>query len=218
MRVLEVLVVHPWQVYVCGVVGHWVMFWSDMYTTISERLQVVFEDHGIAGGNITRQFLETTLSNFVERLAPRANLPSDSPDSTHHSVLHSWGGRLFMLPKEFEFPSVDPASTWKLWWLGNDRKSQPPYRFISPLDLSSNKQRKILSSWKFMLGRFERVCLDAGLHMPQHPTEEDIARLYVPVALYIRDICSAAPRKRTCLPSQLRLVSLVRRVRNATSM
>ncbi|KAF0682351.1 hypothetical protein As57867_025436, partial [Aphanomyces stellatus] len=143
---------------------------------ISERLQVVFEDHGIAGGNITRQFLETTLSNFVERLAPRANLPSDSPDSTHHSVLHSWGGRLFMLPKEFEFPSVDPASAWRLWWLGNDRKSQPPYRFISPLDLSSNKQRKILSSWKFMLGRFERVCLDAGLHMPQHPTEEDIAR------------------------------------------
>ncbi|KAF0715488.1 Aste57867_3346 [Aphanomyces stellatus] len=38
-----VLVVHPWQVYVCGVVGHWVMFWSDMYTTSVLEISILDE-------------------------------------------------------------------------------------------------------------------------------------------------------------------------------
>jgi len=72
---------------------------------------------------------------------------------------------------------------------------------------------KVLSSWKFVMSEFERVSQSSGLVMPRRPTEEDVKRLYEPIALYIQNICSATTRKRTCRPSQLRLVSLVRVMR-----
>ena len=191
---------------------------QEIPNVISDKLETIFQEHGVSSGNITRQYLESALSNFVERIAPRPHSPLVVMSTTQNSVLHNWGGRLAKLPMDFEFPSVDPASAWRLWWLGNDSRSHPPYRFIVPLDLSSTTQRKVLSSWKFVMSEFERVSQSSGLVMPRRPTEEDVKRLYEPIALYIQNICSATTRKRTCRPSQLRLVSLVRVVRAARSL
>ncbi|ETV63760.1 hypothetical protein H257_19309, partial [Aphanomyces astaci] len=170
----------------------------------------------VTSGNTTRQFLESTLSNLVSQLGTRPAQPTEAPPVASNGLLFTWGGRLSKLPMGFEFPAVDAAMAWRLWWLGNDRSGHPPYRFIVPLDLESTKQRKVLSDWKFMMGKFTGVCQDAGMSMPIHPTEDDVSRLFVPIAVYIRTVCDAAPRKRTRRVTQLRLVSLIRTLRNAS--
>ncbi|KAH9158466.1 hypothetical protein LEN26_002958 [Aphanomyces euteiches] len=179
---------------------------------VSTRMQNLLEDQSANAGNISRDFMQNALSELASSLDQRSpsQLPAtDTAEPTTVGRLFTWDGRLSKLPKEFELPNVDAASAWRLWWLGNMRLNIPPYRYIVPLDLSSRKQRKLLSDWKFSMTRFEKVCELAGFSMPQTPSEEIITHSFQFISAYIVRVCSATPRKRTRRVSQFRLVSLI---------
>ncbi|KAH9078953.1 hypothetical protein Ae201684P_020016 [Aphanomyces euteiches] len=184
---------------------------------ICRQLKAILQSNGVACGQITREILEATLSTFLDRLGHRNEVREAPNHAENTRQIHVWNGRMSKLPKDFEFPAVDAATAWRLWLLDNAKKCYPPYRYIVPLDLSSSKQRKVLSDWKFVLGRFEFACLHVGLSIPDQPTEEDAVNLFEQVALYIRAVCSSVPSKRIRRVTQLKLVSLIRTLRKAAS-
>ncbi|ETV90242.1 hypothetical protein H310_14921 [Aphanomyces invadans] len=184
---------------------------------ISDRLEGILDEHDVGSGNITRQYLETTLSNLVSQLHSSPNERVLSPPSTPGGQLYTWGGRLSKLPADFEFPAVDAATAWRLWWRGNVRSGHPPYRFIVPADLATTKQRKALSDWKFVMGHFERVSVGAGFALPTRPTDLEVSNMFEPVAGFLRSVYSCATGKRTRRITQLRLVSHIRVLRKHAS-
>ncbi|KAF0690700.1 hypothetical protein As57867_017862, partial [Aphanomyces stellatus] len=51
---------------------------------ISGKLQHILQEHIVSSGSITRQFLESALSDFVDRIAPRADAQATSTPATHN--------------------------------------------------------------------------------------------------------------------------------------
>ena len=95
------------------------------------------------------------LTSFVlsqTRTAPTA--PSNNADVGSSSVpynIWTWGGKLHQLPKDFELPSVDIATAWRLWHLGNVSEKILPYRKINTDDLDCRRKRNIYYDWKYIL-------------------------------------------------------------------
>ncbi|KAF0683907.1 Aste57867_24080 [Aphanomyces stellatus] len=176
-------------------------------------MESVMQEHGTSAGQITREFFETTLTEFAVRLNRSQMQQNPPPQTTPTATLHSWAGRLSKLPQDFEFPAADAATAWRLWWLGNVSKGYPPFRFIVPLDLATQKQRKLLSEWKFAMGRFERACIAGGVSIVERPTEEIVSQSFDCIAQYLRHLFGRVPSKRPRRLSQLHLISIVRTLR-----
>ncbi|KAH9081282.1 hypothetical protein LEN26_021403 [Aphanomyces euteiches] len=188
---------------------------------ILDGVRSIIEESSLASGNITRDFLEATLSNVISNLleanktlTPQVDHPQSQSVST---VVHSWGGGLHKLPEDFEFPSVDLAAAWRLWWLGNPAKRLPPYRTISTLDLGSTKKRNDFYNWEFLMSRmidfYER---STGSTLRSMSTEADVlSTLFVAKGL-LDSIWGSTEKGRQRRDAQLKISTLVRLLREST--
>ncbi|KAH9120125.1 hypothetical protein LEN26_011285 [Aphanomyces euteiches] len=186
---------------------------ASLPSDIVAQIEKVLHDHGVQTGQITRQYLESTLDSYFSRVNCASSLPAPATEQPAVGSLYCWGGRLTKVPPDFEFPSVGVASAWRLWWLGNKRRGHPPYRFIVPVDLPTTRERKQLSNWKFVMGRLDIVCRASGLRFSSTPTEEEVSQSLGYINSYLHRVCASVPGKRSRRTDQLHLVSLVRPLR-----
>ncbi|KAH9104699.1 hypothetical protein LEN26_014929 [Aphanomyces euteiches] len=126
-------------------------------TSVDCCLQVleekVLEEKGVGCGNISRQFLESTINAAISNVASIQARVSCTPIETINPsyTVFAWAGWLHKLPEDFDFPSVDIAMAWRLWWLGNSMAKHPPYREIDTRDLSTPKKARVFSGWKYLM-------------------------------------------------------------------
>jgi hypothetical protein len=120
-------------------------------------VEKIIEDKGVCAGNITRDLLKDTIRELVLETNTHWNETPNTTTGAPTYQLHLWDGKLHALPQDFDFPSVDTLSAWKLWWFGNPALGYPPFRRISSHDLSTKKKRNTLSEWKAMM----RVIVDS---------------------------------------------------------
>ncbi|KAG6974347.1 hypothetical protein JG687_00000355 [Phytophthora cactorum] len=70
------------------------------------------------------------------RLAGNVSAYCEQPRAEiSHNYLYCWDNKYHHLPEAFEFPSTDPLTAWKLWWVGNTSLNYPPLQSISTIDL-----------------------------------------------------------------------------------
>ena len=130
---------------------------------IIEAIDKMLEDKGVQAGNITREYLQNTVStaiagltNFIlahvrsPAMSPISNGNFSSTGATNFNVFQ-WGGKFRQLPESFEFPSVDIVSAWRLWFLGNPTQKVLPYCKIDSSDLATRKKRNTLTEWRFIM-------------------------------------------------------------------
>lgn len=54
--------------------------------------------------------------------------------ATRPYTLHTYGGRIHLLPQTWRFPSVSVLSLWQQWLLGDYTQNMPPLRTITSDD------------------------------------------------------------------------------------
>ncbi|KAH9094685.1 hypothetical protein LEN26_018176 [Aphanomyces euteiches] len=158
---------------------------ADVPREVIDGVRSIFDEHGDFAGNITRKFIEDTISNAIRELSPHVDNSTGSPmlDNISHvsppyEIFH-WGGGLHKLPQDFSFPSVDVLTVWKLWWRGNNAKKILPYRQIKSVDVSTRKQRNVLCGWKFIMDKLVNYYYQqTGSRLPRNPTENDILEAF----------------------------------------
>ncbi|ETM50477.1 hypothetical protein L914_05490 [Phytophthora nicotianae] len=110
-------------------------------------MEHVLESKGVAAGNITRELLREEIHNLLAEVGLQRNLPiRDAVATTAPKRSYfTWGGKFHLIPREFNFPSIDPLGAWLLWWFGNSNLGYPPYRKIPYGDLDTPQKKATLS-------------------------------------------------------------------------
>ncbi|OWZ08853.1 LOW QUALITY PROTEIN: hypothetical protein PHMEG_00018539 [Phytophthora megakarya] len=120
---------------------------------LEKRMENVLERKGVAAGNITQELLRSEKESLLKDIGlHRSNETepaaiSSSPARTYYT----WGGKFHRLPKQFEFPSIDPLSVWRLWRFGDTSRDYPPFKGILSDDLDTPKKKATLSEWSMMM-------------------------------------------------------------------
>jgi hypothetical protein len=183
------------------------------------KMENLIEEKGVCAGNITHDLLKTTIRDLVRDLGLGLSFSTTpEPDSTLASnefLLHHWGGRLHILPEDFEFPAVDTYTAWKLWWFGNKSKKYPPFKSINTCDLSSRRKQQTYSSWKVMMQYLIQSIKDAtNKPISDKPTEKEIEKMY-DIAKRHLPIEHATRSKRKRRSTQLKMVTALRLIRES---
>ncbi len=85
--------------------------------------------------------------------------PSVPPPSQPNNA---WGSLRRSIPSNFQFPSVDVAGAWRLWWCGNQQLHLPPHRKLPARELPSKHQKTIFYRWKFLMNRLQEYYEPTG--------------------------------------------------------
>lgn len=115
---------------------------------ILDGVRKIVDEKGLMAGNITRDVLESTIakamSNLIAFNSNHGQDLSSSSESCREMIfqVYTWGGGIHKLKEDFEFPSVDIATAWKLWWRGNPTTKTPPFKDISTLDLATKRKKQ----------------------------------------------------------------------------
>ena len=95
---------------------------------ILEGMGELLESKGVAAGNITKSLLKLTIKNAISdvcriRECTRLPVPLDrapvTPEPSAFDALGASDSSRFILP------SVDVATAWRFWWLGNQVEKSP---------------------------------------------------------------------------------------------
>lgn len=104
-------------------------------------ISTLIKEKGVTAGNITRKVIQTTIRDLLLDAGLTAHA-ADKPQAVQtkrHRGYYVWEGGMHMQPEDFEFPSVDTLSGFKLWWLDNESQGYLPFRLINTRDLSSRR-------------------------------------------------------------------------------
>ena len=84
------------------------------------------------------------------------------PNSPPRGVIVSWrnceGGRIRLLSKQFQFPSMALPNLIRMWYCGDKSNNIPPYRMLRPCDVDHLKfGKQKLSNMKTLMNHVERA-------------------------------------------------------------
>lgn len=115
-----------------------------------------------------------------------------------------------MLPKDFNFPSIDPLGAWLLWWFGNTKLHYPPYKNIPTEDLDSQKKKATLSEWSVMMRYIiNGIEEELSAPMPAITDEKHAIKLFNKGYATLK----LKPSKRKRRDGQLKLTTVLRLIR-----
>lgn len=126
---------------------------------------------------------------------------------------YQWGGQVRMVPEEWTLPSVNVASGWMMWWMGDAANGIGPVRLMrGALDVG-NRNKRQLCEWRCLFTRVERTLETQG-HLVENPSLEEVQEMLPHAARVMASFCTpqSAPR---C--TQLRVGTLAKLARAATS-
>jgi hypothetical protein len=132
---------------------------NDIPAKVVQRVEEVLEQNGVAAGNVTGQQIfdhvtsavQNVLSQHIGNIQQAVNAAPIENNNNTGLQLYMWQGGFSRVPEDFEFPDVNLAQAWQLWWLGSPTEGIPPYRAITPNDLKVRKKKQRLSDWASMM-------------------------------------------------------------------
>ncbi|KAE9361504.1 hypothetical protein PF008_g982 [Phytophthora fragariae] len=138
--------------------------------------------------------------------------PSSASFESNNTRVHFWDNKFHFLPASFEFPSADPLTAWKLWWLGNVALGYPPFRRVTSRDLSTRQKANTLSEWSMLM---TRICAEVeaatGSAVSAVQTEEEADNLFEIGMSRLKLLPTFRERRH----SQLKVTTVVRLMREA---
>ncbi|OWY97532.1 hypothetical protein PHMEG_00031918 [Phytophthora megakarya] len=178
-----------------------------------EGFSKLLDEKGVAAGNITKDVLECTIRKLLSEagLSGNANVPCEqASDVNPQRRLFYWNNKYHYLPEDFEFPSTDPLTAWKLWWFGNAALGYPPLKSISTIDLSTKKKASTFSEWSiFMKYLINAIVKETGQPLPKKMSEKKAHELFEVGIAHL----SILPGVRERRVSQLKITTALRLVR-----
>ncbi len=184
---------------------------------LTKELSELIERKGVQAGNITHDLLKKTLKELIEQHLTTGNEQEVVSEATNDSSyeLYSWNSGLHPVPEDFDFPSVDTLTAWKLWWLGNKSLKYPPYRMIKAKSLSTRKKQQTCSEWRVMMDYISEIVKSkTNENMSKRPTEAELQR-YFDIAKDYLPLIQTTSQNRSRRSSQLKMVTVLRLVREA---
>ncbi|KAH9139324.1 hypothetical protein AeRB84_016405 [Aphanomyces euteiches] len=167
---------------------------------IYEGISKLLDEKGAASGNITKDVLESTISGAISKLFPHLNQQAAQIDDSSYNIdcsVEWWKEKLMILPDNIVFPSVDVATAWKLWWLGNPAQKLIPFSKIKLSFLPSRLLKNILAEWTYLMSRMERHFEEiVGHKMPKNPSEIVVVEAFDP------NFCRHGKKEKATEPTQ----------------
>ncbi|KAG9402628.1 hypothetical protein AC1031_007233 [Aphanomyces cochlioides] len=78
------------------------------------------------------------------------------------------------ITSRLRFPSVDLATGWQFWWLGNPARKIIPLCKISPHDLTNIKVKNTFAQWKYVMQKLhDELVKNTNRQMPNRPTRDE---------------------------------------------
>ena len=74
-----------------------------------------------------------------------------------------WGGRIHMVPEEFELASCSVYTIWSLWFRGNPASGIQPYKRLQAFDLKRNVDKVNLTRIRKVISALEQI-----IYEPEH--------------------------------------------------
>ncbi|KAH9133211.1 hypothetical protein AeRB84_020668 [Aphanomyces euteiches] len=183
---------------------------------VLDGVRQIIEENGFAAGQITREFLSSTISAAIASVAGSSGISTSTSTSGNEANsivkydVFMWGGRLHKLPEDFVFPSVDLATGWKLWFCGNPAQKLLPFQSISTLDLATRKQRNVFYEWKFIMSRLSKFYESQTGHKPlPNPTELQLIESFDVAQRLLAPMEEVTPKKRQRRTAQLKVATTV---------
>jgi hypothetical protein len=117
----------------------------------------ILDKKAVSSGNLTRNVLKQTIRELLAEAGVgdvavpvvSADIPQDN--AVIAAKVHYCANNFHFLPVDFESPSTDPLTAWKLWWFGNAALGYPPLRYIPSRDLLSRQKASTLSEWSMLM-------------------------------------------------------------------
>jgi hypothetical protein len=181
---------------------------------LTEQLSELIEKKGVQAGNITHDLLKKTLKELIEQHLTTQNTHETVSEAINDSPyeLYNWNCGLPSVPEDFDSPSVDTLTAWKLWWLGNKFLRYPPYRMIKAKSLSARK-KQTCSEWRVMMDHInEIVKRKTNESMSKRPTEEEVQKYFEIAKDHLPLIHTTTSQNRSRRSSQLKMVTVLRLV------
>ena len=161
-------------------------------------------------------FMQVLENTGVIAAVTKLNTPVSPSSSTtqrrvaHSHALHSWGGKLHLVPQDFSFPTGPALIAWQHYCCGDESKSYPPLRSLQPTDMSSTNLRKRLSDFKFVNGLVETEAKRKSIWVDR-PTLEQANAIFLECQSVLPTSPDENDRKRRT--SQLQWTTLTNHVR-----
>ncbi|OWZ09618.1 hypothetical protein PHMEG_00017649 [Phytophthora megakarya] len=169
---------------------------------------------GKAAGNITRDLLRDEIRALLQDMGLQSSQPDSSTQAAPRPtrVCYTWGDRFHKLPRDFDFPSIDPLGAWQLWWFGDGRRDYPPYRSISSTDPDTPKKKATLLEWSILMRHIING-IEAEMSSPLPPIR-DLAHAIELFNMGYKTL-NLKPSKRKRRTTQIKLTTVLRLIREA---
>jgi len=190
---------------------------KDLPDVLLRGFSTMLDEKAVSSGNITRDVLKQTIKELLAEAGiggpVTASFPPPSVSSDNSNTrVHFWNNKFHFLPISFEFPSTDPLTAWKLWWLGNVALGYPPFRRVTSRDLSSRQKANTLSEWSMLMKRITaEIEAATGSPVSTVQTEEEADKLFK-IGMSRLELL---PTFRVRRYSQLKVTTVVRLMREA---
>jgi len=133
--------------------------------TISEVARLL-QEHDISVGRVTHDALHEMfdenytkiIAHIDSRTVPSGGQGSSVAESASVAapVGFAWrDGTHHRVPEDFTFPKVSTRIAWQHWMCGNTTQGYPPYRHLTPDDMSTPVMRKRLSDFSCIMRAVE---------------------------------------------------------------
>eukprot|EP00013_Stygamoeba_regulata_P029122 CAMPEP_0177655818 /NCGR_PEP_ID=MMETSP0447-20121125/15192_1 /TAXON_ID=0 /ORGANISM="Stygamoeba regulata, Strain BSH-02190019" /LENGTH=204 /DNA_ID=CAMNT_0019159807 /DNA_START=132 /DNA_END=743 /DNA_ORIENTATION=- len=154
---------------------------------LTAKVCAVLEDRGLTGEAVTRETMKQAICDALHDYGVQAHSPpraspapqvEQAPQSTGCAV-HMWGGKLRLLPQNYELPTVHLGFVWRLWWVGNEAAGVPPLRHVTGHDFGTDRKRKDYSDWKRICESLEWIVKKkCRLSIPAQCTVADVDGMF----------------------------------------
>ncbi|KAF0703640.1 hypothetical protein AaE_015287 [Aphanomyces astaci] len=174
----------------------------------------ILDERGAMAPHLTKDVLESCLAKALGgyvQSQPPSNSTTNARVSVRGGTVFEWGGQFRRLPEDFEFPSVNVSTAWRLWWLGNGNIF--PFSKILPFDLSTRKKRDKLSEWKVLMTRLHDYTTSAGFIMARTPSEVDVLAAFEVAKQFLLPYASRSTANNKRPLGQLKVCTVVKLVR-----
>jgi hypothetical protein len=185
----------------------------------------VLEERAIGAGTVTREGLDTLLSDvlartgiidFIQNFPQREAQPHPSTTSTIQPEGFYWNNAIHSVPEDFEFPQGNLASAWEYWCCGDESHSFPPYKLLQSSDMSNRNKQKRLSDFKCLMKEIEAL-VQQHSHLISNPSITEAKNMFNLIKEYI-PIDDETSKKRTRRPEHLKWNSALNLFRNAKKL
>lgn len=155
-------VTHPWNDSInkfTGIPPHCVLLQeiaavrscqNQMLDSFVDKVKKALVESGVTGGQFTEQRFQCIFDKFQDDMkllagnlgvggnaaaVQRKAEGADRVETGRGYRLHTYGGRMHRVPRDWRIPRCNVFLLWRQWWVGDTERNIPPLRFLDTKDI-----------------------------------------------------------------------------------